>query len=519
MTEQKLTRRRLMAITAAGAATAAGVATLGIAPSASAADAATHSNSRQLADTVLAAFRRHRIVAIGEVHGQQEHHDALQTLLLDPRLPAVVDDIVVESGNALYQPTIDRFVAGPAVEDRDLRLVWRNTTQSPVATLDAPMYEQFFRTVRAANWSLPEKRKIRVLLGDPPIDWARVTTRDDVEAADRDGHLASVVQREVLDKGRRALICYGSVHVMHAPPGAQGGGGIAQIEQQTGHRAYVILAGGHPRLALHPRRTVIPAKGTWLESADTGEFNYLPGECGLPVGAVADAVLYLGQVGEQTQSHWNPAIYLDPAYWTELQRRKAIMDSPTDLEQQYLQIQATAVRAGNGRDDRQAQPGAGLGTGPVGGDSLERLSEPADKLRIEDHPACIGDQLRRIVLGPGCDTDPATVLVVDDRVVDHVVRHAGQQGRAARGPRGVVRLDLDGQVLCLDGSATGGHGLGHQGAQRDRGGVGEGAVLRAGEHQEALQKTIDLVELDAKPAGQGERLPRRRLGFGLGHVQ
>jgi hypothetical protein len=337
MTDQRLTRRGLISL--AGAATVAGVAALGAAPEASA--VTTGSSTSSLTDAVLAALCRHRIVAIGEVHGQQEHHDAVQTLLLDPRLPAVVNDIVVEFGNALYQPTMDRFVAGPAVEDRDLRLVWRNTTQSPVSTFDAPMYEQFFRTVRAANWLLPENKKMRVLLGDPPIDWARVRTRDDVLAFDdRDGHLASVIKREVLDKGRRALVCYGSRHVMHAPPGAEGGGGVALIEQQTGQRAYVILAGGHPRLTSSPRRTVIPAKGSWLESADTSEFTYLPGECGVPFGWVADALLYLGQVREQTQSLWNPAIYLDPAYWTELNRRKALQESGIDLEQQYRREQS-----------------------------------------------------------------------------------------------------------------------------------------------------------------------------------
>ena len=91
-------------------------------------------DARQLADAVLAAFKHHRLVAIGEIHGQQEHHDALQVMLADPRLPEVVDDIVVEFGNALYQPTMDRFVAGPAVENAELRLVWRNTTQSPMST-------------------------------------------------------------------------------------------------------------------------------------------------------------------------------------------------------------------------------------------------------------------------------------------------------------------------------------------------------------------------------------------------
>jgi hypothetical protein len=76
----------------------------------------------------------------------------------------------VEFGNALYQPTMDRFAAGAAVENTDWRLVWRNTTQSPVSTWDAPVYEQLYRMVRATNWPLPSQKQIRVLLGDPPID-------------------------------------------------------------------------------------------------------------------------------------------------------------------------------------------------------------------------------------------------------------------------------------------------------------------------------------------------------------
>ncbi|WP_221327535.1 hypothetical protein [Actinoplanes sp. L3-i22] len=328
-----MSRRSLMTAVGVGGAAAA----LSGAPSADAGG-----RTGPFADAVVAAFGRHRLVAVGEVHGQQEHHDAMQVLLTDPRLPEVVDDIVVEFGNALYQPTIDRFVAGPAVENDKLRLVWRNTTQSPAVSLDAPCYEQFYRTVRAVNWPLPASRRIRVLLGDPPVDWSRVRSRKEVEELDRDGHMASVIKREVLAKGRRALIFYGSNHVKHAPPGAIGGGGIAQIEQQTGERAYVILAGGHPRLASAARRAVIPAAGTWLATADSGEFGYLPGECGVPFGALADALLYLGPIGEQTQSVWNPAIYLDPVFWAELQRRNHLMGDHIDLDKQYRQPQSVA---------------------------------------------------------------------------------------------------------------------------------------------------------------------------------
>ena len=40
---------------------------------------------RELAGTVLEAFTRHRLVGTGESHGLQNHHDALQMLLTDPR--------------------------------------------------------------------------------------------------------------------------------------------------------------------------------------------------------------------------------------------------------------------------------------------------------------------------------------------------------------------------------------------------------------------------------------------------
>ena len=135
-----------------------------------------------LTDAVLTAFKTHRLVGIGEVHHLQEHHDLLDTLMSDPRLPEVVDDIVVEFGNSLYQDMMDRFISGQAVDNVDLRPAWRNTTQSPIETWDSPVYEQFFRSVRAANWALPARKRMRVLLGDPPLDWSKVITPPQLQA-------------------------------------------------------------------------------------------------------------------------------------------------------------------------------------------------------------------------------------------------------------------------------------------------------------------------------------------------
>ena len=123
-------RRFLKASAGIGAASFAGLEGWE-SPSARAAGATAA--SVDLADAVLQAFQTHRLVGLGETHGLQNHHDVLEMLLNDPRIPEVVDDIVIEFANALYQPTIDHFIAGRPVDNVDLRPVWRNTTQSPAA--------------------------------------------------------------------------------------------------------------------------------------------------------------------------------------------------------------------------------------------------------------------------------------------------------------------------------------------------------------------------------------------------
>jgi hypothetical protein len=350
--ELHVSRRRFMTTSAAGAGAAA------VAGSFSAAEAegtaARHAASFGLTDAVLRAFKSHRLVGIGEVHHSQDHLDALGLLLNDPRLPGVVNDIVVEFGNALYQPVMDRFINGELISDSDLRLAWRNTTQSPAETWDEPAYEQFFRTVRAVNWARPPGKRIRVLLGDPPIDWANITSLGQIVRylAQRDSHPASVIEKEVLGKGRRALICYGMAHVFHPTAAAvkAGGRNIAwYLKHHTGQAIYTIAdlvpLDGDPgglaaKLVSYPRNAVIPAAGTWLGAFNAGLAAHLflnrhntvtNPFCGAPLRSLIDAGLYLAPPADLTASVPNPAIYLDPAYWAELQRRNKIQGNPVNL--------------------------------------------------------------------------------------------------------------------------------------------------------------------------------------------
>jgi hypothetical protein len=50
------------------------------------------------------------------------------------------------------------------------------------------------------------------------------------------------------------------------------------------------------------------------------------------LGSLIDAALYLGQPQDLTSSWWNPAIFLDPVYWKELQRRNALQHNPVNLD-------------------------------------------------------------------------------------------------------------------------------------------------------------------------------------------
>jgi hypothetical protein len=370
-----MSRRSLLGRSAAGAVAAAAGGMLAR-PATAAASAAANARARpagpgpaasSLADAVFEAFRTHQLVGIGDTETAgvqaafQEHHDVLQTLLADPRLPEVVDDIVFEYGNALYQDLIDSFVLGDAlVNDADLRLVWRNNCESPANTEDPPVVEQVYRRVRAVNWPLPPEKRVRLLAGDPPIDWSNIATAQQVEVfvEQRDTYPASVIEKEVLARGRRALIHYGSAHLTHAvssaslPPSL-----VSIVEKQTGVRVYSIAdlvpftgdpGGLGARLASYPRATVIPAAGTWLAGIDAadvlGAVIEQPGKapvglyCGIPFGEVLDAGLWLGQPSVLTQSVPNPATYLDPVYWAELQRRNAIMGNQADL-QTYRQQQ------------------------------------------------------------------------------------------------------------------------------------------------------------------------------------
>lgn len=164
-------------------------------------------------DGIFEAFRSHSLVGLGEMHGVAEVLDYYGNLISDPRFAAQVGHVVVEFGGAARQSTIDRYVNGESVPYAELREVWNQTVGAQPTILNEG-YALFFTRVRQTNLKLPADQRIKVWLGEPPIDWAQVRTAESYRPLldTRDSHAAVLVIREILEKNRKALVIYGSAH-------------------------------------------------------------------------------------------------------------------------------------------------------------------------------------------------------------------------------------------------------------------------------------------------------------------
>jgi hypothetical protein len=253
-------------------------------------------------DAIIDAFRAHAVVALEEEHGDERAAAFRLSLVRDPRFSQAANDIVVEFGNARYQDVIDRFLAGGDVPANELTKVWQDTTLAhPI--WDRPVYEDFFRAVRSINATLPEQRRLRVLLGDPPIDWATVRTTRDLQnaSAGRSAHPADVILAKVLPQHRRALVVYGALHLLRKNP-LQGPNLIDRIERDAAVHAFVVIS--HPfasldAMGVNPASWPVPSLAL---TSGTGLEHQL------------DAVLYLGPVSGRRTSRLTPTLCGDRAY-------------------------------------------------------------------------------------------------------------------------------------------------------------------------------------------------------------
>ncbi len=216
---------------------------------------------------------------------------------------------------------------------------------------------------------LSRERQLRVVLGDPPIDWDTVHSAEDFQKwivspmADRDRFPAEIIQREVLDKKRRALVIYGDLHfnrrATRPSPGApDGSNNIVDLLERRGAKVFSIhtatirvnLSTVQPGVASWPAPSLAHLSGTVLGATDFTTSYPAPTLIGgdgkplfpRPMEQQFDALLYLGPRAEITQSRLSPSLCADPAYMKMRLGRIMLLGMKPDIDRLQAQCGTTA---------------------------------------------------------------------------------------------------------------------------------------------------------------------------------
>ena len=287
---------------------------------------------------ILQAFRSHDIVMLGEAHGNKQEYEWLRALIATPEFADQVDDIVMEFGNSLYQKTVDRYVSGEDVPLEEVQGAWRDTVAS--VGPPSPVYESLYRAVRETNLKRKGRHQVRVLCGDPNIDWKQVKDAKDIlpYLKTRDQSYARVVETEVIAKHHRGLLIMGTFHFLRhfEMMPARKRFDIEQELRGAGANPYLIVFGTNTvgqsneldhRFESWPIPSIVPLVDNWVAELPAipivtqGHGLALPG---LKLKDAADALLYLGPPASLETVQMSPSELHGTSYGNEIERRQKL---------------------------------------------------------------------------------------------------------------------------------------------------------------------------------------------------
>jgi len=300
---------------------------------------------------MAAAFDKHQVVQLGELHRSLQIHTFIQQMLRDPRFICRAGDVAVEFGNSRLQKLADAYASGGTLTETEIASMYRET--SVPLTWNAPVYRAVYDTVRDVNRRRLCPHPIRLVLADGPLDWSKVKTAKDLEAfADRDAAMADTLEREVFAKHRRAFLITGEFHAEKKTSDEAGGLRTAQIVERR-HPGSLFVAVTVPSPAAAEALHMGPAP-SFKAAHDLGKAPFAmtregwtaatPAK-GFAIAEVADGVLYVGGYSGLFPS---PEIYLDKGYAKELRRRAAIVKAMSG--QDFVAVVDDLVKEGRDQD-------------------------------------------------------------------------------------------------------------------------------------------------------------------------
>jgi hypothetical protein len=189
-----------------------------------------------IVEALISVYDQFDVVALGEMHDRRHDSDLRIALVRHPGFAKKVRTIVVEWGRTTEQATLDRYIRGENVSKAQFEQVWKKLSAGNIGDLvtENSIYTDFFAAVREVNSKLPAAEKIRVFGGD-----AGPTARDT--------GAVSILEKQALQKGGKALVIYGAAHFWRAVPGL---GGISRrLDADYRGRTFVVIPVGGPTKA------------------------------------------------------------------------------------------------------------------------------------------------------------------------------------------------------------------------------------------------------------------------------
>jgi len=168
---------------------------------------------------------------------------------------------------------------------------------------------------------------------------------------DRDVSIASVMEKEVLAKHRKALMLFGVVHLMHGVNVPPPGNAVTIYEKDHPHVTFVINnladdfnlpASAVNRFANWPAPSLALAKGAWLGGMELANVFPVPFSLNQdcqpvynfpqqkPMADLVDAFLYLGPSDLMLAEPIPADVALDTGYMTKWLWRSALITPPAE---------------------------------------------------------------------------------------------------------------------------------------------------------------------------------------------
>lgn len=279
---------------------------------------------------ILDLFESADVVLLGERPWSKLDSDLRNAVVRHPDFAKIVDDVVIEFASALHQDILDTYVLElKPVPAEELRKIWRDTTQP--GTWEPPVYREFIDVVRQANVMTPPEKRVRVVAGDPPIEWDKIHGwADTAPYRDRIGHAVEVIGREVIEKKRRALVIYREENLPRGMSGRRGNMTNRLEAAHPGSKILVIATVPDASKAVPElEKSIDISKRPTLVKLSRSSIGLWPAKMIFEnakgsLKQMADGLLYMGNLRDRRIRPPHDAAS-DTAYVREILRRRSIV--------------------------------------------------------------------------------------------------------------------------------------------------------------------------------------------------